>query len=447
MTWDILERKSCEVDISSVKSFCAFNLNIDYIVKLHDTSKLDIFKEMKPIVKGVSNPHEFAFALHNSMKEGKGVEETCRDSKLFAWVYSHFGEPNEKKIGGQAGIISNQLSFLGQEVLLYSPDLNTSVASLLNPNIKTPVVERNAKIYLKKLSEVEGTPRVNWIFEFEKGLKVDHILTPRANRFILSSKPTQKPVFDPGLKTKLPELGKMVDVCFISGYHRLDEGIDFSEEKHSLGLLKSKNKKLVLHYEYVKTKNPEIINVLPRFDSIGCDEVELRQLLELLGEDKQAKKIISDDPNSIYEGAVVLKDRLHVKRLHVHNLGYALNLYDFKPMENHVIGMLFASSVTNTRAKFGKFVSMQKQHSFCINEGLSAIGFKALASFYRKNSHLGKAFLESGLGEDFILVPLHIVDRPAYTVGLGDTISSVSLSAEIALKKNSLFNSTLFDNA
>ncbi|VVB70737.1 ADP-specific phosphofructokinase [uncultured archaeon] len=367
------------------------------------------------------------------------------DSKLFAWVYSHFGEPSEKRIGGQAGIISNQLSFLGQEVLLYSPDLNKHIAELSNPNIKIPVVEKSGKISLKSLSEVHGTPRVNWIFEFEKGLKTKDFVVPRDNRFILSSKSVNsKPVFDVNLKTKLPELGKLVDVCYISGYHRLEDSGDFAEEKHDLGLLKSKNKKLVLHYEYVRTKNPEILSVLPRFDSLGCDEVELRQLLELLGEDKQAKKVSSDDSNSIFEGAALLKKRLKVKRLHVHNLGYALNLYDYKPTLNDVIAMLFASSVTNTKAKFGKYVTFKKQHSFCINEGLSHLGFKALASFYRKHPHLGKNFLESGLGEDFILVPLHVVDKPVYTVGLGDTISSVSLGAEIALKKQSLFSSTIF---
>lgn len=444
MNWENLEKQSCEVDISSVKSLCAFNLDIDYVVKILDTSKLGIFKSMKNIVKGVSNPKEFAFALHKSMFEGKGFEEVCQDPKLFAWVYSHFGEPNEKRIGGQAGLISNQLSFLGQDVILYSPGLSKYAGSLLNSKIKIPAVEKNGKLSFKKVSDSTAKSQVNWIFEFEKGLKINNFMTARANRFILSSKNTFNPDFDVSLKTKLPELGSLLDVCFISGYHHAPLDCTFNEEKHSIKLLKSKNKKLTLHYEYVKSKNYNVLSMLSQFDSLGCDEVEVKQLLELLGEDKQVKKMNDLDSNVLFDSAMLLKDKLKVKRLHVHNLGYAINIYDSKPTLDHVKGMLFASSVTNTRAKYGKFVTFKKQHAFCLEEGLSDLGYKAIASFYRKNPSLGSKFLETGVGDNFILVPLHVVEKPMYTVGLGDTISSVSLSAEIALKKQPMYKSTLF---
>ncbi len=456
-----------------------FNCNVDY-VKFVDCKKLeelvagltDAEKKLVLHESGVdvsvvvNNRVVFLSVLVKGMRSGKSVHVLGTQS-VFTWMEEFFGGPDEKCIGGQAGITATQLNSLGFDVVLSPSLLSREQAELLAPEINVPVVKgkKLAVESVRKAFRPLDETKINWIFEFKRGdvLKIGGVTVtaPRANRVIIASEAKENPWFAPELEKFLPDLGARIDVALLSGFHYLTAGKELPKQlkliETQLALLKKKNKKLLLHYEYVPPGHKEVekkllLSLCKHVDSMGLNETELIEVLKMLGKHSEAEFLRKhESAYSICQGMRKLMSVTGLKRLQVHDLGFHTVLLKKPnyavPVDRVRDACVYASFITSLKARLGlHFVARKDVESaepFVVSEtGLNQISIfesaiakelmtsrKVKHSSFDRRKYFAEGILE--LKDVFvIIVPAPIVPVPKLTVGLGDVFSSTFLAAE-----------------
>ena len=165
--------------------------------------------------------------------------------------------------------------------------------------------------------------------------------------------------------------------------------------------------------------------------------------MEKTGFAKEAEQIRREENAwTLFQGAAKAFEKLGLKRLHLHNLGYHLLLLSKPyavPPEKVVDAVLYSSVAATSKAILGRQISAEELH-VSLKTPLSQIGFAQMALFAQKSGMKDAAqFLETGIwdaGKFFVLVvPGQYAHAPASTVGLGDVVSSCSLLAEAETRR------------
>lgn len=461
----------------SCKVLAGFNANVDVVIKLNADLIADIIKQQPLILDNppaepttvwpISTPTEFMALLKECIKVGKSYYGVM-DSKLGDWFNQIFPARVEA-MGGQAGIIANQMAALGATSCVYCPVLSQKQAASFDPQVLYPRI--NGKVEWINIREAvnDDWTKLNYIFEYGKGIDFpfgDEVITsPRANRVILGTRnPKAAMGFAEEIEPYLTEIGASIDVAFMAGYHHgkiegrtntLQEYIDLS--KADLMRLKAGNPQLKLHLEYVPMPQADDEVVLlrqlaPLFTSFGINENEIRRLLMQLGYEELANDIINNERAfSLYQGALAVARELKVPRIQLHNLGYyvvvLMKPYDTDPKLVRQ-ACLFASAVNGVKAKQGGAVPLADVAQMA-EYPLSDIGMKQLKAFVDEAESAGlpvtEEMLDTGILEMedhwILIVPAHVVPNPVSTVGMGDTISSSAYAAEVSLAKNAVKSS------
>jgi len=437
--WKNLFNKNAELfknNLSNLNNlFVAFNANIDYIKKITP----DFFLKFEDINENCSLPNliesidDFKKAIIFSSKRGKAVELKINNHELYEYLLKKIKYDN-KRIGGQMGIVANNLSTLGvKKTIIFTNVLSKIQAKFFKKNIYFPTLLNN-KLTLKPAkdcgSERDKT-RINLIFEFNEGLKIKvkngTIIIPRNNRFIVSSPYVNNPPLIPKSLMKA-ELFSKVDRIFLSGYHHITKKQKhlFVQWKNQIETIKQFNPKMMIHLEYVDLHqewlSKELFKILKMVDSFGINEVELMNLVKSLGEESLSKKIVKSNYSSKYlidAGLFVMKE-FKLKRVNIHTLECLINLTtkDYPVnFEKLIHSNIFAIRVTNARAISGE--------SFA--QSLKGININSLN---KKGIEESKIVQEKDY--NLIIVPNFNKNiKIKYTVGLGDTISSTSFYSEI----------------
>lgn len=447
------------------RTLACFNANVDVVAHLEPPAAEHMYQAVvekygplpagDPTTVRVRSVQEFFTLLKQSLALGKSTYAVLEDISVLDWFDEFFTDAT-RTVGGQAGIIGNQMATLGAESTVYTPNLGQAQAKLLHRNVRVPVA-RDGEVELvspEQAASPDAVVKVNWIFEYAKGLEFTFgekkITTPRANRVIVATRP-------PGLEmsfcgevtTCLPDLAKHVDVAFLAGYHYATPE-DFkpylAKIVSQMELLRQGNPDIKMHYEYVPMKHaglePELLStVCAKVDSFGINEHEIVRVLahfDLLTE----RKAIQENENAytLYRGALALMRRLGVSRLHVHNLGYYVIVLQ-KPYwtEPQVVrdAALYGSTVNAAKAKYGGIVNIEQVRS--MHElPLSDIGYKQLELFaghprVRQDLEQTDAGVWQSDDHWVLVVPAHVYPNPVSTVGMGDTISSSSYAREVEL--------------
>ncbi len=465
--WKERLRRARGVSLAGKRAFSAFNIVVDLVKFVSGKSVSQKIAQMKGESNGfpkrVDSPPSFLSALAFSMREGKSSHFVCENPEVFGWVESEFAPPGQTRLGGQAGIIANQVALLGADSVLYSPFFAPVHAALFHKKVLVPFCGKcgAARLIPARNAGRPGDPtKKNWIFEFKKGDKVrvggKAFKIPRSNRFILASPMPVVPAFDNCTRKFLPQIGKNVDAAFFAGFHYLTpidgRGTSFrkvlAQQDADVKLLRKKNSKLLVHVEYVPMAHKEIeravlAHVAREVDSLGINEIEIAEALEKTGFKKEAKAVRENESSAtLFEGAKKLLFSLKLKRLHVHNLGYQMVILKKPPIsspEKVRQGLLFASLCATAKAVLGREFS-KKELSAAFKIPLSQRGFRQmqlLARHLRENYPCFDAeeFLREGFFDEgsFVLVvaPMQVAENPKSTVGIGDVVSSSSLLAEL----------------
>ncbi len=366
----------------------AFNANVDYI-KFVDFARVNAFaatlqaeeatrvlaESESEVIESAGDALGVLAALLHCVRFGKALHVVgARDA--FDWLHSFFGEPDEKRLGGQTGIMANTITALGAKAIAWPALFSPKQAALFDERVRVPVA-KNAKnkklVFLppKQAARPNDELKTNWILEFKRGdvMRVGgrEFASPRANRLIIASEKREQPLFSKEIEPLLPKLGSSVDVALLAGFHYLKpDHKAFTESLKrvcsQLRALKKNNKKLLLHWEYVPIEHKELekkvlIEVSKNVDGIGLNETELAETLHVLGCTREAHKIARhESAYNIYLGLRKLFEKLGLKRLQVHSLGYTTIIlkkpYPIAP-EKVRDACVFASLVSSLKASSG----------------------------------------------------------------------------------------------
>lgn len=458
--------------------FVAYNSNIDAIKHLTeaDISRLtglfneaEIQERIEEYPREIKDPLDFMARLIISMREGKAAEIPTHTSDIHEWLKKHLGF-DYARMGGQAGIISNELANLGlRKVVAYVPWLSKEQTEYFvdADNLWHPKVE-DGKVVLRHPKEAfkpNMESKVNWILEYSRGLEVNcnrrSFTVQRDNRLIISSRPRwlrldmDREVYD--------QLGVIspIDGAMLSGYQIMKEeyedGSTYKQYvEHSVQViekLKFLNPELRIHVELTSIQNRVIRKailadiVAKHVHSLGLDTVEVANALNVLGHEELSYAVIKKEENgitSLYQGAVQLLKDLSLERVHVHSLGfYICILAKGQPLslKDHRDVLLFSSTIAAAKAFTGA-VGNLNDAEIGLKVPISSSGIKGLEEFkaYCVSRKLCTAeefdygYLY-GPDHDAVLIPSKIAEKPKATVGIGDAISAAAFAAMLAKMK------------
>ncbi|HET7560555.1 MAG TPA: ADP-dependent glucokinase/phosphofructokinase [Limnochordia bacterium] len=451
----------------AARTFACFNSNIDVVahVTSADLARIiaahpglpDQARALPDLRGAVESPAEWLAVMRECFLHGKSVHTVTKSAALLAWLAEQFPVA-KRSMGGQAGIIANQMASLGARSICYTTMLSPEQAELFVQGVEcpTPRAGRCELLPPRAAADPGDQVKINWIFEYGKDERFDFageiVRTPRANRMIMATHPPKVMGFATELRPHLRELGSQVDIGFVAGYHYamdpMPDGRSYetymADSLGHLASLRSANPKLRLHYEYVPLKERALEgDVLTRIarvvDSFGINEVEIKRALDNLGLHEELRQIEAEEcARTLYLGVRALKRRLGFARIHLHNLGYYVILLDqgyaVSP-ERAQQAALYASAVNAMKAKYGGYPTA-KQVAEAAALPLSEIGLAQLARFGADAAELGLEPVGPGIWADgpdrVLLVPAHVWPNPVSTVGMGDTISSSSFAMEFA---------------
>ncbi len=466
MNWSERLRRADLIRPSSKRILCAYNALIDEQV-FYDESffrfmippgddKIVIHKTNREFYR-VDNPTHFFSSFFNALKDGKAAHLPVNEHML-EWLNETFVDRKER-IGGQAGIIANQLAILGWKSVIYTPIISERLVSLLDKKVEFPLAE-NDRIMLRSARKCarEGDPtKINWIFEFKERdrfrIKNEIAVAPRSNRVIFSSPFPSIPVFESSYKEKnLEDLGKKINGAIFAGYNYLkpnyDNGLTYKhylkKEVENLEFLKRGNENLKIHVEFVpsdfKTIEKDVLKHLTVIaESLGINEVEIIEVAEKLGFKKEASNVRkNENAFTLYKAAVKVFEKLKLKRLHLHNLGYNLVIVS-KPcsIEKEVNAVLYSSIIATSKAMIGRELKRNEWRR-SIHQPVSAKGLNQLEILAKELNLRGveRELLQKQGVVDlndhyFLCVPTQAFEKPASTVGIGDIVSSFAFAASL----------------
>lgn len=433
----------------------AFNANIDAILKIsgEQLKKLIIdnhisVSELTDIqLACFKKPTDVLIGIVKCFSRGIAEEWVTEDINIYKWMEQNLGY-NRLQMGGQGGIIANALALLGVNKVIAHTNSHPKVQAeqfLDLPNLYG--INDNGELEkATQISRENDIPLIHWIIEFDRGdsFTLDGITftCPKSNRFIATYDPlNMKLVMNEGFVSYMNN--NKVDYLLMSGFHPLLShlgGLQLIENAVPvIEKWKKANPNLIVHLEVASTQDKAvrkaiIEKIAPLADSIGLNERETIDLLEITGQDELAK-LTEQETNScnLFKAIMFLKKKLNVKRIQLHMFGLYLTVQDVRfpySAEQNLKGMMTAAVVSSSKAQHGE-IAKYKDVSRTLGKPVASQGVAELlmlASWLNKQELLTDGICEVE-GVQVSAVPTILVDKPKTLVGMGDTISSVSLLA------------------
>ncbi|WP_321322130.1 ADP-dependent glucokinase/phosphofructokinase [Labilibaculum sp.] len=441
----------------------AFNANVDAVIKVKGKGIQKLIAENKlntDLILGegensIRSNEDAIRGFLNCFKNGIAEEWLIEDVEVFEWLNKNVGY-DKMQMGGQGGIVANVMAVCGVNsvyVHCASAPKDQSKLFLDLPNLLTN--DENGEI--KQASKVDRSndlALIHWIIEFDKGdsisLNGETYVCPKANRFIATYDPLNfKLHIDGNFANRMSQNDINPEYIILSGYQMLHESlrdgtkgtdrIDFS--KAMIAKWRESCPDSLLHLEVASTQNKVIRkylidNLVDCVDSLGFNERELIDILEVIGEDELAKKCEENTNSSnLFEGMLKIREYTNCSRMQLHMFGLYLTLQEkgFKvsPLQNRN-GMQLAATVAAAKAGTGA-IDNKDVLLWAKDHEVSEVGLNELSNLSEFVTKLfgNHQLMETGIFTneelEIIAVPTILIEKPVTLVGMGDTISSVSL--------------------
>ena len=441
----------------------AFNANIDAVIKLSgkDIEKLinnadiDQSELLTENLSIIDTQQDALRGLINCFINGIAEEWLIENKDVFYWLQENLGY-DKLQMGGQGGIVANVMAVCGvNNVFVHCASLGEEQASLFLdlPNLVSVDEEGNVN-KATSIVRKNDIPLIHWIIEFDKGdvITVDgkEFVCPKSNRFIATYDPLNfKLHIDDSFAKCLSNESINYDYIILSGYQMLQQelsdktlGTDkIAASKEIISNWMNSNTNHVVHLEMASTQDTVIRKNLldhlaTQVDSIGFNERELIDLLEVMGEDALAKKC-EENTNSVnlFEGMSKIFEYTNCPRIQLHMFGLYVTLQqkEFKiTPEQNLNGMQLAAVIAAAKAGTGS-IDNEEALLWAKDLEVSDVGLNELQALSNAINKEDKtdSFMETGIFStpefDLIAVPTILIDKPVTLVGMGDTISSISL--------------------
>lgn len=434
----------------------AFNTNIDAVLKISGKRIVELVQKLGLSWDELHNieqakllePVDVLKGLVKCFERGIAEEWLSEDIAVYNWMDKNIGY-DRLQMGGQGGIVANALAACGvRKVYAHTNSLPRKQAEqfLKMENLRS--FDANGKEQSAFEIDREGdVPLIHWILEFDKGDKLEFaehsVVCPKSNRFIATYDPLNlNLVIDEGFVKHIEH--QKLDFVVLSGFHAL------TEEAGGLQLLKKalpviakwrqSCSECILHLELASTQDKkvrqEIVEqIAPLMDSVGVNEREAIDVLEVVGEDKLAQKCEKDTNSAnLFDGILAIKQKIKCPRIQLHMFGLYITIQDknFRlSAEQNRKGMMTAAAVAAHKAKVGNIDRCGFEPLWSFGQEVSDVGMNELKILaeHLDDDNLLENWISEYAGFEVIAVPTIIVANPVTLVGMGDTISSISLVA------------------
>ena len=361
------EVKSTLMQMGKVESAAtAFNTNVDAVLKIKGRRLAELAKELGMSWEELTTIGESKLNSGKDVIKGafrcfaNGIAEEwlTEDIDVYNWMANNLGY-DRLQMGGQAGIVANALAVCGvRRVLAHCNSLPKRQADQFLP--RSNLVSFDEKGEMKQASEInrqDDIPLIHWIIEFDKGDVVEldghKVSCPKANRFIATYDPMNlRLVMDNNFLEYLNK--NPAEVTVLSGYHALTAGNNGVElVEGSVPVIKRwQDSGTLVHLEVASTQDKDVRRavvekVASLADSIGLNERETIDVLEVIGEEKQAQICEENcSATNLFEAVLRIKQKVGCRRLQLHMFGLYLTIQDkgFKiTPEQNLKGMCLAA--------------------------------------------------------------------------------------------------------
>ena len=440
--------------ISNVQAVATgFNTNIDAVCHMSGESLSKLIADENLSLKELENiDHtailtlkDFIKGVFKAFRLGIAEEWICEDEKVYELLKDNL-KCGHLQIGGQGGIMANALSTVGvQKVFVHTNSLPKLQADqFVKCNNLISFDEKGKAKPAHKINRKNDLSLIHFIIDFKRGdvviIEGKKFRCPRANRFIATYDPLNlNLVLDESFMKNM--LQTKLDFVFLSGFHAL------LSKKGGIKLIKAIAKKIkswkkenpetIFHLEIASTQDVLIRRAIaeqlvPLMDSIGINERETIDLLHVLDFPALAKRCDENTTaENLLKALAKIKEKTGVKRVQLHMFGLYMTLQDKNfpiTAKQNLAGMLTAAVVGASKAKTG---SLEKHDVLEIKPDVSDVGLIELESLAILLDQPN--LITEGIGRyiswDLIAVPTILIENPISLVGMGDTISSVSLVA------------------
>lgn len=430
----------------------AFNTNIDAVLKISGRRLEELIALTGLTKEDFASPATSLMSakdvVHGIVKcfvHGIAEEWITDDIGVYEWMRQNLGY-DRLQMGGQGGIVANALAVLGvQRVLAHTnshPQLQAQ--QFLNLDNLSGIDEQGLLQKAVDINRSKDTPLIHWIIEFDIGDRFsawgEHYICPKSNRFIATYDPANIDlVINEGFVRHLNEHG--YDYLILSGYHNLTSkrrGVELVEQSvPMIKQWKKNNPQGIVHLELASTqdklvRSAVIEKIAPLADSIGMNERETLDALEVINKEKFEDLYLETlTAPRLFDAVFTIKEKVKAPRIQLHMFGLYITLQDknFKitPAQN-LRGMMLAATVAATKAGTGK-IEDRGNLLWAHGQPVSDVGLTEIERLaeYLQDDNLLQAGCSEFYGMDVIAVPTILIDKPLTLVGMGDTISSVSL--------------------
>ena len=425
----------------------AFNTNIDAVVKISGKQLKKLLERHKISETELQNikltsfrePKDALIAIVKCFEKGIAEEWTTTDINVYQWLKKEIGY-DRLQMGGQGGIIANAMALLGIKKVITHTNSHPELQAKQFLDLDN-LLAFDGNGQLKKATDIcrDEPPMIHWIIEFDKGdnfsLGDTTFVCPKSNRFIAT--------YDPLNMNLAVNRHFTVYLNSHKGFHPL------LKENNGLKLIKDivpvikkwqkANPKMIVHLEVASTQDKAvrkaiIDDIAPISQSIGLNERETLDLLNVLGKKALAQKIEKKmTACNLFEALLFLKNKLKTPRIQLHMFGLYMTLQDKsfpRLAKMNLKGMMTAAVVASSKAANGALTKYQDLTK-TLGQNVSEVGLKELTALAEKLK--APELLTTGICAvgDYTLsaTPTILVDKPKTLVGMGDTISSVSLIA------------------
>jgi len=443
--------------LKSVKGvLTAFNSNIDAIKKItpqtlqvwiNEFSKTAEFKNSHNEIKSQG---DFLRGVLDCFSRGAAAEWLITEIPVYEWLQKNVGY-DHLQMGGQGGIIANVMAVCGvQKVYAHAASLAPDQIKMFvdEPNLLL-ANSKNQFVPARKAVRANDKPLIHWILEFKKDDEItfngEKITCPKSNRFIATYDPLNfELVTDEHFNEAASHLeAGTLQYIVLSGYQLLrSPAMDVIRDSwKKIGFWKKRQSLPQVHIEVASTQDKTVLKDIIEFvafksESIGFNEQELVLVLKAIDEVELAEKIDKKmDAVNLFEGMLKLQEKIGTPRMQLHFFGCYLTLLAknyWNTLEKVREGMLLAATIAASKAGTGT-IDKKENLMWGMQVPVGDVGLKHLGQLhdYLNEVEGQNTIKEHGLfiGKkyDVVAIPSKIVDKPITLVGMGDTISSLSL--------------------
>lgn len=394
---------------SNLDVLCDFKVDVLNCL-LEQYLKDENLEEMKaPLL--ITSMEEFLHAIVYYCVNGIGGEVDIEDFEIIKSTFD-----TKLGMGGTATQGAMALAAVKCPSMVHLTDDSREVCEILkSPQIFT--VSDSEKLIHTDGVKAKAEQEIHYIIQFKKGDVIElggqKIAIPVSNRLIVTNITVNETVpFSKSYFHYIEKNAKHVTSVVLSSFNAiqqkkvLNERLDYVK-KHCIKY-KQNNEKGIVYFEDAHYHNAEVRKICldtiyPHVDIVSMNEEELANTLELYDH-----PICIDDILSCEEGVRFLIQRFQIQKgVIVHTKDYSM--YAGKKLEYDIeSGLMYGNMMATAKAMNGWYGT---------EEAIAQVMELPLSE---KGVENRKMISEKGI-ENMIVVPSKYMDKPKYTIGLGDS--------------------------